>query len=419
MAQYPIQTQEDLVEAVNYLLSGPSGTGQSFNGFSSYDPVRIRPTKTLPFSVAYESTINSDWSFETSINNITLIPNPPGDAETLELTFTSPFATAPFQFGDQFVLIGVTPADFNGDYVVRSCTTTTMVVAPIPTRSFPSSLIYSFGGTIFRDLSIYIDTPVSTDCNAVVTVDSGDARVFISAQLDFEFDVTSGITPADFDIVVQINRYRGSLENNLPSNTLSYNPAQYFSWTFDKTVSQRVYNYTINTASETYNLETIFTQIFDGPAIASDYYWYRLEVMFVLNPTYLPKYGSRTGGLPSNKQYTLSGDAPPSTYDTPQNFSGLSPTSVTGTGVGGVVDVFYLATASDPTYGGYDQVSTITGGSGYSVGDQLLITGDQLGGVTPDNDMMLTVDSVDYVGSAFPGTFTAKIRSLAAQVVKQ
>mgnify|MGYP003347452436 CR=1 FL=1 len=36
MSHYPIVTPQGVYEAVNYLASGPSGLGQSFQGFSSY-----------------------------------------------------------------------------------------------------------------------------------------------------------------------------------------------------------------------------------------------------------------------------------------------------------------------------------------------------------------------------------------------
>jgi hypothetical protein len=38
MAQFPINTTQGIYEAVNYLASGPSGLGQDFAGFSSYQP---------------------------------------------------------------------------------------------------------------------------------------------------------------------------------------------------------------------------------------------------------------------------------------------------------------------------------------------------------------------------------------------
>ena len=39
MSQYPIVNRDDLIDGVNYLLSGPSGLGQNFQGF----PVTPQP----------------------------------------------------------------------------------------------------------------------------------------------------------------------------------------------------------------------------------------------------------------------------------------------------------------------------------------------------------------------------------------
>jgi hypothetical protein len=419
MSQYPIRSQQDLVDAVNYLLSGPSGTGQVFNGVSTFTPVYIRPTsKDLPpFSVDINSTINNDWWFETTISNAVVNV----DGTLVEFTFSGAFTDAPLQYGDQFELVSVTPTEFNQIYTVRSCTTTTVTVKPADNSIFDPIPTYVSGGSIFRSVpENYINTVVATDCGAQVLVNGGNDRVFITAQLNLDFEAEDAlVTGAEFDLVVQVNRYRGRVNNNLVSSSLNYNPLNYFTWVYDTTVSQRVYNYTMTAATEQFSLESIFTQLFDGPAIDLDYYWYRLEIAFVTRPTYLPEYGSRPGGLPDNKAFTLSGTAPVSTWGTPQTFTGIIPTAVTGSGSGGVVDVFYNASATTPDYNSYDQVSTTTAGSGYQVGDILVISGADIGGATPDNDMTVVVNAVDYAGTALPKTFTAGLRSLTAQVVKQ
>ena len=48
MAQYPVEDTAGLFEAVNYLLSGPSGLGQNFQGFSSYQPAYVTGTFRQP-----------------------------------------------------------------------------------------------------------------------------------------------------------------------------------------------------------------------------------------------------------------------------------------------------------------------------------------------------------------------------------
>lgn len=52
MSQYPVDSNDQLFQAVNYLLSGPSGLGQNFAGFSSSSPAWLTGNFRLPFTVA-------------------------------------------------------------------------------------------------------------------------------------------------------------------------------------------------------------------------------------------------------------------------------------------------------------------------------------------------------------------------------
>ena len=40
MATFPVQSgsEQNIIDGLNYVLSGPSGLGQNFAGFSSYTP---------------------------------------------------------------------------------------------------------------------------------------------------------------------------------------------------------------------------------------------------------------------------------------------------------------------------------------------------------------------------------------------
>ena len=66
------------------------------------------------------------------------------------------------------------------------------------------------------------------------------------------------------------------------------------------------------------------------------------------------------------------------------SYSGLSPTG--GTGSGAVFDVFRLADGSSGA-------NIVSGGSGYVLGDSLVIAGNLIGGASPADDMTITVDS--------------------------
>ena len=58
------------------------------------------------------------------------------------------------------------------------------------------------------------------------------------------------------------------------------------------------------------------------------------------------------------------------------------------------------------TFGGTYAVSLYDGGAGYNVGNQLVITGDVLGGASGVNDLIITVASVNYLGAISSITYT-------------
>ena len=61
MASYPVEISdtEGIVNAVNYLMSGPAGLGQNFQGFSAYLPAYIRPSRLKqPWSLPIDTTLN-------------------------------------------------------------------------------------------------------------------------------------------------------------------------------------------------------------------------------------------------------------------------------------------------------------------------------------------------------------------------
>jgi hypothetical protein len=71
MAQFPLEfnrrDSESVIEAINYALSGPSGLGQSFAGFSDSYPAWLRGTTRLPSVVSGYTTAAYGSSTGTSI----------------------------------------------------------------------------------------------------------------------------------------------------------------------------------------------------------------------------------------------------------------------------------------------------------------------------------------------------------------
>lgn len=278
MAQFPIEIGDEgaINEAVNYLLSGPAGLGQNFQGFSAYLPAYIRPSGRQPWSLDILSTLNPSIYLNIPINNAAPVGGNP--SQFVEFTFTTPQATAPFEYGDSLEVAGIID-DGSGevynynDYLVYSSTTTSVTVVTENTYTWSN---YISGGTVGRN---YMNYRQDTDCNARVTVAGPTDQVFVSAQLDlsWEYDCTTG---NDYNVVVSITRLRGFPDSTPGSND----------YLFKDTVliSEKTFYKTVTPGTGTQDLEAIFTTVLDGPNLDFGYYWYILTVKFVMPQTVAP-----------------------------------------------------------------------------------------------------------------------------------
>jgi hypothetical protein len=79
---------------------------------------------------------------------------------------------------------------------------------------------------------------------------------------------------------------------------------------------------------------------------------------------------------------------------TPQTFTGITGTNVIGTGTSAV----FTITAS----GTYYQVTVTTPGTGYAVNDTIRVLGSSLGGISPANDLIITVNAITGGGGIGP-----------------
>jgi len=416
MAKFPIDSAEDtqgIVDAVNYAISGPSGLGQNFSGFSSDVPVYVRPTGRQPFTLPVTTTLDPSWYLTTAISNITTVGSNP-TAEIL-VTFTTPYAEVPFQLGDilgiQNSVAGGANPDFFNDYfyTVMDCTTTDVRMA-LRARLQSISVTwpaYVSGGEIYRD---YYNTDISTDCNGRVSVQGAGDRVFVNAQCLLDIEYTAS-TASAFDVVVTVDRYKG-FPNTEPGSV------DYF-FLFDGTPAKRTFHYNVSAPGEIVDLETVFTSIIESN-LPFGYYWYLLDINFRI--TELVEGGIITNSASYDLGYTPSGVT--AGYTGPPNpiiYTGISPVTTTGSGSGGVVDIeIYNNTAGDPYSFATNLTVVVTaGGSGYRPGDIITIPGNLIGGATPANDLTLTILRVDDPGDARPGKVKAGLRSLTAQVVKE
>lgn len=262
MSQFPINTPEGLYEAVNYLASGPSGLGQNFAGFSSYDPAYLTGNYRTPFS---QPTARNLYVAPITLDTSEFI-----DGRTLKFTFASAQPTPPFNPGDLVIVNGVSNSwyDYRWNPIgVVSCTTTYCYVRTGALYTPPFEAI-GYGGTIGLSLIGYDN---STDCNARVTVTGGTDRVFISGQLDqtVNYEVTSGTQ--DLTVLTKVNRYIGFINDD------PVNPDYLFD--FQGSVAVKEYSFTGLSGTGTLPLiETVYSTLLDQPG--PGYYWYILEVTY-------------------------------------------------------------------------------------------------------------------------------------------
>jgi len=407
-AKYPVEPsdQEGIVDAINYLLSGPAGLGQNFDGFSDYNSAYLTGTFRAPFTVPITTTPPPTLTVAPiSISNIT-VPNNPG--AIIDVTYTTPQSPVPFAQGDTVTISGVTPSFYDDNYnrSVLEVSTTGILIQYQSDETWPA---YVSGGTIEKNAS---NIDVSTDCNGRVTVYGPTDKVFLSAQLnlDFTYDCT---VASEWDIRIKIDRYAG-----FPTSTAGDNDYLFdLDTNGNPVVSEQVTHYSESTAGSSGNVEYIFTTVLDQPSFG--YYWYILDIEFsTKNPVLGGVLEQPYGSLAS---YTYSGTG--ATQVSTTSYTNVIPTTLTGTGSGADIDIELLEGAG----GAYTEANTTinyinSAGSDYAVGDTLLIAGTDLGGASPANDLTLTIVSIDpqsYPGDATPGVFTLGLRSFTAQVIKQ
>ena len=413
MSQFPIEINDSqgINDAVNYLLSGPGGLGQNFEGFAAYQPAYLRSSFRQPWSVSIASGLNSSIYLALPISNAQPVGGNP--SSEVEFTFATPQATAPFEWGDRLQVTGVTDDgsgsgynDISYNYIVVSCSVTSVIIQyTVDNQAVPLTWsIYISGGEIGRDR---MNRPLDTDCNARVSVAGPTDQVFVSAQLDLTWEYTCTMAD-DYDVVVAIYRSQG-----FP--TASTTNTDYL-FSNSVLVSEKTFARSVTAGTGTQSLEAVFSTVLDGPGLPFGLYWYILSVEFQVP-------GGAQGTL---IRYVLSGTRLPQAITT---YSSLFPVTVTGSGSGLEIDTTLYDLPPDtynnlgPSVSTNTDVFTVAAGADYRLGDQLLVAGTDLGSATPANDMTITVTAVVLPSSGTYniaiGAVTTGLRSLTAQVIKQ
>lgn len=274
---YPISSQQDVIDGLNYVLSGPGGLGQDFawfnsNGRSQYD---LTGNYRIPFT-----QINYNDPGVPSINiyvaPIALSTAEMLDERTWKFTFATPEATPPFVVGQPITVTGVADPYYDGTYSPIGVTECTLTYVVARTNNSYALVAASTGGTVELNS---MNSLLSTDCNARVTVTSPQQAVIISSQLNNQLIADSAYT-GSYYYIVTINRYK-AINNNDPTN-----PDFVFveDAGIDRPNPQLAYKEVLIATTlleHGSSQETIFTSIIDQPG--PGYYWYILELEFIDN----------------------------------------------------------------------------------------------------------------------------------------
>lgn len=250
MAKYPVELGDNQgqLDAINYLLSGTQGLGQSVQGTVFSAQAQQNGNLVAPFT----SNIASLYITE-SISTITWL-----DSNTLRIDFTTPAGVVPyFSLGNPVTVSGATPTEYNLDFDSVVETTLTYIVVKYA-RGVANSGSGS-GGNVSLNAGLTNTVKyLHTDCYAQVDVEGGQDRPVISAQVKntVQYNTTDATT---LTYTVAINRYK-----LLTAET----------FIFDATVAYQTTPITIASATTDYFTEsTVFTPIKDQPEPGSYIYF--------------------------------------------------------------------------------------------------------------------------------------------------
>jgi len=171
MSQFPLDTSSNLVEAVNYLLSGPTSSGQNFEGVSYVTPfdsetyftgTQIAPqTEYGTYSWPAWSAIPIAQITATISNIVPVIPT----GTDIVVTLTTPVANVGFFVGRKISLASVNPSGFDGIYTLDSWTLSgtdvdTITLTAAASTTWPA---YISGGTVDGDGLLYYILSITPD----------------------------------------------------------------------------------------------------------------------------------------------------------------------------------------------------------------------------------------------------------------
>jgi|TARA_R110000868_G_scaffold79428_1_gene226104 hypothetical protein len=198
MAKYPVEQGDapGQLDAINYLLSGTQGLGQSVEGFIGNTQLQQNGNNVQPFT----ATIANLYI------NVSLATASWLDDNTLRFDFTTPEPVPPFSLGQSLTVSGTSVTEYNTTYTSVVKTTTTYVI--VKSMSTIPNMGAAIGGTIefaagLTDTVKYLHT----DCFGNVNVAGGQDIAVISAQCQTSIQYSTAAV-STLTYTAAINRYK-------------------------------------------------------------------------------------------------------------------------------------------------------------------------------------------------------------------
>lgn len=264
MAKYPVERSdnEGIVDALNYVLSGPQGIGQNFKGVSFSDLGYLTGNFTAPYT--------SPTPVPTNVPPISVSTAEKLSPNTFKYTFSAAQPSPPFFLGSNLVATGMSKNQYNRRFTmgVVECTTTYVVTRVRRLLGDPGP---ATGGTVELVLPVYPFYNATDGDVRDIVITSATDRAFVSAQILNRIFCDATVFSQMF-YTVAVNRYR--------ANT-TYNPNNLdFTYEYDATIAYRTYNLNVaaGTGVDLQPIDTVFTNIVDQPG--PGLFRYILELQF-------------------------------------------------------------------------------------------------------------------------------------------
>jgi hypothetical protein len=259
-------------------LSGNRVAVTATTTFKNISPTIISGSGTGPISldIALYTTTATTYSTGTTVSTNTYITVNTDDNDDYidgngfvpgnQLKVTGNLLGGTTPANDLTITLNSVSSFYNDSYTsgVLLCSTSSVI---LQTRNLYAWPTYISSGTIQKNQSA---GAVSTDANARVTVQGPTQIVFISSQLTLDFTYTCS-TASTFDVLVQINRYRGFID------TAGQGAVDYL-FDYEATVSEQSHSYSSTSSGSASAGQNIFTTVLDQPSFG--YFWYLAEVVF-------------------------------------------------------------------------------------------------------------------------------------------